>query len=118
MRSPSGTGEHRCEERLEAMRRRRRPEAPVRIDEWRKQATRARTEINQMEIAPRLDEGGSDAVILFRLARAGRIHKASTGTHHVRCAHEESELVACQYWEIVLAATPTDVRVPPYRTES
>ena len=110
--------EDRREERLETMRRRRRPEEPALIDEWRKQAARARTEIDEAEIASRLDEGGNDTVVLFRLARAGRIYKASTGAYHLRGAGEEIELVAGQRREIVLAATPADVRVTPYRTES
>src|SRR5258705_13502160 len=115
MRPPSGTGEHRREERLETMRRRRRPEEPVLIDEWHKQALRARAEIDEAEIASRLDEGGNDTVVLFRLARAGRIDKASPGTYHLRGAREKIELVGGQRREFVLAATPADVRVTPYR---
>src|SRR5947207_2640718 len=118
MRAPSGTGEHRREERLEAVRRRRRPEEPVLIDEWRKQVTRARAEINEAEIAPRLDERGNDAVVLFRLARAGRIDEASTRPHHVRRAREKVVLIASQRREILLATPPADIRIAPHRTEA
>src|SRR4029079_19102152 len=95
----------------------RRTEEPLRIDERRDYGATVIAKIDNPKAGTIGEEVKYDAVVFFGLARAGRVHEASTRAHDVGGAHQPRELSACKPGQVVLMSAPPDIGVPAHGSE-
>src|SRR5262245_13459613 len=109
----SGTDQECRVERFETMCRWRRTEEPFSVDERRDYSARAIVEIDGAELGTSSGEVCDDMIVFFGLARAGRIHEASTRADDIGGAHQQRQLIARERRQIALMPAPSDIGVPP-----